>query len=126
MTKIQPIDGANDANKNDGKWVGKFFTPVVGKRYRLPINACNYGPHRGKAGVCVRFHQTDFGFCWAYIKFDHSGETHAIRTAYLVDMEGNQGVLEEKIESHLTPAQMFANVWIGDDNSGTIQITGAR
>jgi hypothetical protein len=123
--RMLTIDGANDANKKAGKWIGKFFTPIVGKNYNLPANAGNYGPLRGKMGVCVEFHQSGFGLTWALIDFAGELGKQWVRTSYLVDMDGNQGAIKEEVASHLTPAQMFANVWDGEDNSGTIEITGA-
>lgn len=122
--KRKPVDGANDNKLGNVKWIGKFFTPVVGAYYKVPLNAGNYGPLRGKMGECLEFHQSGFGLAWASIDFDGELGCRWVRTSYLVDMDGNQGTMDQEHVSHLSPAQMFSNVWENGGNSGTVNITG--
>lgn len=122
--KRKSVDGSNDAKGGKVKWIGKFFTPVVGDHYKVPSNAGNYGPLRGETGECLEFHQSGFGLAWALIDFDGELGAQWVRTSYLVDMDGNQGRLDQEHISHLSPAKMFSNVWEYGGNSGTVNITG--
>jgi hypothetical protein len=108
------------------KWVGEFFTPVVGERYTIPLTAANYPDLRGKTGMCVRVFQSAFGHAWAWLEID--SEVVPVRTCYLhqsvEDGETPKLVEEFAAMAGHTPLEQMARAWQGPSNSGTAKLTG--
>jgi len=106
------------------KWVGEFFTPVVGERYTIPLTAANYPDLRGKTGECVRFYQSAFGHAWAWLEID--GEAIPVRTCYLHPSLENGEIpkLIEMTDAEYTPVEHMANAWRGPSNSGVAKLKG--
>lgn len=111
----------NDEAKN---WSGVFFTPEIGETYKIPEDAAEYKSLRGRIGTCMDYAQAG-SRAWATMRFPSEENPHEIvivRTCYLVDMDGNQGRLIDDKKPDRTPQEMFAAVWKGESNSGTVSL----
>jgi len=90
-----PLKQQMSYDQNVEEWQGNWFSPVLRKRYMVPINSANHHRHRGCVGTCIGRRASGFGMSWALIEFDDEQENLKpdidrivwIRTIYLVDAE---------------------------------------
>jgi hypothetical protein len=71
-------DGASPNN-----WVGKWFHPIVGEQYTVPLNAGNHNAWKGKIGLCREVRSSGFGMLWAYLSEEGGEQAEWVRTCYL-------------------------------------------
>ena len=109
---------------NNFQWSGSFFTPTVGKRYKVPEDSANYNELRGEEGECINFNQSGLGHVWATMRFDKLG-VKKVRTSYLVPVEDVKVALIEGFDdADMTPAEKQRYALEHGGNAGTVFLRG--
>jgi hypothetical protein len=110
-------------NARSAGWIGRWFTPTIGRRYYVPPDAANHADYRGMHGECIDRAQSAFGHSWATIKFE-DGTVGEIRTNYLLPEDGELDKAVELGIPSFTPEERIAYAWEGPSNSGTEKLRG--